>query len=464
MSSGRFPLQLSGGRLVALVSLLVLVQCLVSVAAATAFLRWRYGDVILDGVRVAGVNVGGLGREEALAALRNNIPQPSRDSRLLLSTPEGHSWSLSYGELDWRLDYEGAVDEALRAGKELRKPEHLASFFRLLLVGIDLPLEHSFNEGRLRAFLEGIAGECRIEPKSAQLAFDEARITILPESVGRRLDTRGTIKEVKALDPRRYRVPLALTPVTPELTADKLRDINARLGYFITSFNPQDVPRTKNLTLAARLLNNAYVPPGAEFSLNKHLGPRTPERGYEKALLFTSNGLLRDYGGGVCQVASTLYNAVLGAGLPVTKRTGHSRPVPYVPQGRDATIYQDVLDLRFRNDRSHPILITAEIRDNKLHVGIFGHEEQGENIVYRTETERRVLKPKTIFRVDPSLPQGEMRVADPGRDGYVITTYEVKYIDNRVVQRYPIALQQAEPHTAVIYVAEADRSRYTIDK
>lgn len=464
MSSGRSPFQLSRGRLVALVSLLVLVQCLVSVAAATAFLCWRYGDVILDGVRVAGVNVGGLGREEALAALHNNIPQPSRDSRILLSTPEGRSWSLSYGELEWRLDYEGAVDAALRTGKELRDPEDLASFFRLLFVGIDLPLDHSFNEGRLRVFLESIAGECRTEPKSAQLAFEEARITILPESEGRRLDIRGTIERLRVLDPRRHRVPIAFTPVTPELTADMLRDINARLGYFITSFNPYDVPRTKNLTLAARLLNNAYVPPGAEFSLNKRLGPRTPERGYEKALLFTSNGLLRDYGGGVCQVASTLYNAVLGAGLPVTKRAGHSRPVPYVPQGRDATIYQDVLDLRFRNDRPYPILITAEIRDNKLHIGIFGHEDQGENIVYRTETERSVVKPKTVFKVDASLPPGEMRVADPGRDGYVITTYEVKYIDNRIVQRYPIALQQAEPRTAVIYVAEADRSRYAIDK
>jgi len=442
----------------------VLVQCLVSVTAATAFLRWRYGDVILDGIRIAGTAVGGLDRAGALAALHDALPQPSSDSLLLLTAPDGRSWSLSYGELDWRLDYEGAVDEALRAGKELRSPEDLATFFRLFLVGLNLPLEHSFDKDRARAFLEGIAEECRTEPQNAQLAFEEARITILPESEGRRLDIEGTVERLAELDPRHHRVPLAFTPITPELTAAMLRDINARLGYFITSFNPNDVPRTKNVTLAAKLLNNAYVPPGEEFSLNKRLGPRTPERGYEKALLYTSNGLLRDYGGGVCQVASTLYNAVLGAGLPVTQRAAHSRPVPYVPQGRDATIYQDVLDLCFRNDRPHPILITAEVRDDKLHVGIFGHEDQGENITYRTETERKVLKAKTVYKVDPSLPQGEIRVAEPGRDGYIITTYEVKYIDNRAVHRYPIALQQVEPRTAVIYVSEADRARYAIDK
>ncbi|MGC7846969.1 VanW family protein [Desulforudis sp. 1088] len=451
-------------RFLCLISLLVVAQSFLSVAAATAVLRWRYDGVILSGVKVAGIDVGGLDTRQALAALRAGLPQPSPDSKLLLATPEGQTWSIPYGNLRWTYDYEGAIAEAQQVGKELKNLKQLESFFRLMLSGVNIPVRPCFAEDNLREFLEGIAPSCYLEPKPAQLAFDQAEITILPESNGRELDIEGSIYLVRNLEPRQHRVVLAFKPITPELTADKLKTVNARIGYFITAFNPLDKDRTRNVVLAASLLNNVVVPPGDEFSLNERLGPRVPERGFQKAILLTANGLKHDYGGGVCQVASTLYNAVLGAGLPVTQRTPHLRPVPYVPPGRDATIYKDVIDFRFRNDRAEPIVILAEVQDDKLHVGIFGHEENAGNIVYKTEVERTLLKAKTIYRIDPVLTSGKIRVADPGRDGYVITTYEVKYINNRIVHRYPIALQQVNPRPALVYVAEADRPRYTIDK
>jgi len=451
-------------RFLCLVSLLVVTQSVLSVVAATAVLRWRYEGVILSGVKAAGVDIGGLDTQQALAALKAGLPQPSPDSKLLLATPEGQTWSIPYGDLRWTYDYEEAITEAQQVGKELKNLKQLESFFRLMLSGVDITVRPGFDEDRLRRFLKGISASCYLEPKPAQLAFDQAKITILPESDGRELDIEGSIDLVRNLAPRQHRVVLAFKPITPELTADKLKMINARIGYFITAFNPLDKDRTRNVVLAANLLNNVVVMPGEEFSLNERLGPRIPERGFQKATLLTANGLKHDYGGGVCQVASTLYNAVLGAGLPVTQRTPHLRPVPYVPPGRDATIYKDVIDFRFRNNRSEPIVILAETRDDKLHVGIFGHEKNAGNIVYKTEVERTLLKAGTIYRIDPSLTSGKIRVADPGRDGYIITTYEVKYINNRIVHRYPIALQQVNPRPALVYVAEADRSRYTIDK
>ena len=129
--------------------------------------------------------------------------------------------------------------------------------------------------------------------------------------------------------------------------------------------------RTKNIETTIGMINNSVINPGAEFSFNRKIGAVTEEKGFVYAPIYDDNGQVKPgLGGGMCQVSSTLYNAVLQAGLQVLERHPHSKPVNYVPAGRDATVYDDK-DFRFRNNKNAPIRIYGAVRNNKVTVDIY---------------------------------------------------------------------------------------------
>ncbi|MDH7569779.1 MAG: VanW family protein, partial [Armatimonadota bacterium] len=134
-----------------------------------------------------------------------------------------------------------------------------------------------------------------------------------------------------------------------------------------------DVNRTQNVRLAARALNGTVIPAGAVFSYNQAVGPRLEALGYRVAKIFLRGRILDGVGGGVCQVASTVYNAALESGLPIVERARHSRPVPYVPEGRDATVSYGGVDLKFRNPFNAPLLIQTRVAGSSLTVSIYGN-------------------------------------------------------------------------------------------
>jgi hypothetical protein len=141
-----------------------------------------------------------------------------------------------------------------------------------------------------------------------------------------------------------------------------------KIGSFTTTFDPNKVSRTTNLKLAANAINNRKIAPGEVFSFNKTVGPRIPERGYKKAIIFMNKQEVEGYGGGVCQVSTTLYNAVLKTGLPIVERHMHSLPVSYIAKGRDATVSYGSADFRFKNNTKSTIIIRTQVQGGKLTV------------------------------------------------------------------------------------------------
>jgi hypothetical protein len=156
-----------------------------------------------------------------------------------------------------------------------------------------------------------------------------------------------------------------------DLIIKEKEQVPEEIGSFTTYFNASDKPRTKNLKLAAVAINNFIVGIGETFSFNKTVGPRSPEKGYEKATIFVNKEKVEGYGGGICQVSTTLYNAVQNAGLVVVERHPHSLPVPYVPLGKDATVNYGTTDFKFKNDKERATSIRAIVENNKLTVGIY---------------------------------------------------------------------------------------------
>ncbi|PLT35598.1 VanW family protein [Bacillus sp. V5-8f] len=200
---------------------------------------------------------------------------------------------------------------------------------------------------------------------------------ILPEKVGYRLDRATFINQ--SADSFVYGIPSKLeVPVQtihPKVDSELLAIIREkRIGHYVTYFNNNNKPRTHNLQLASKAINNYVVMPGETFSFNQVVGKRTAEKGYLPAPIIVKGELAEGIGGGICQVSSTLFNAVDHAGVRIIQRFSHSKSVPYVPSGRDATVSWYGPDFRFQNIYNEPILIRSKAGYGSLAVTLYSSE------------------------------------------------------------------------------------------
>src|SRR5699024_5189614 len=161
-------------------------------------------------------------------------------------------------------------------------------------------------------------------------------------------------------------------PVYPEVDSELLANIHEeKIGSYVTKFKPENKERTHNIVLAAEAINNYVLFPDETFSFNEVVGKRTEAKGYKRAPVIVKGELAEDIGGGICQVSSTLYNAVDLRGVEMVARYSHSREVPYVPPGRDATVSWYGPDFVFKNHFHQPILIQAKAKDGNMIINIY---------------------------------------------------------------------------------------------
>lgn len=158
----------------------------------------------------------------------------------------------------------------------------------------------------------------------------------------------------------------------PENEVVKEPPVEEDLSSFSTKIYSKDSARQKNLQITSSTLNGTIVEPGKTFSFTKTIGRSTPEKGYEEADIYDENGnKVKGYGGGNCQISSTLYNAVLQlSSLKVTERHPHSQKVPYVKEGKDAAVYYGSVDFKFKNNYEFPIKIYCSIDKSNVYVRI----------------------------------------------------------------------------------------------
>jgi len=144
------------------------------------------------------------------------------------------------------------------------------------------------------------------------------------------------------------------------------------LGECTTKFTAKPKSRNENIRLAAKSLKGVVVKPGEVFSYNDTIGPTTKANGYQRAQVFVSGKKSYGYGGGVCQVSSTLFNAAENAGMEIVERHKHSLPVTYVPKGKDAATSHGSVDFRFKNTLSHPVMIESGVSETSVTIKIVG--------------------------------------------------------------------------------------------
>jgi vancomycin resistance protein YoaR len=183
---------------------------------------------------------------------------------------------------------------------------------------------------------------------------------ILPGYPGAVLDVGDSVDAVvNALTsaPLQPHVPLVTKNTAAIVPPEALAGINARIGHFVTHFNPGEVGRTQTVRKAISLIDGHVLAPNAIFSVNNTVGVRTAARGFGVGFVFIDGHLDKQVGGGMCQVATTLYNAALLANQKIVERHQHARTVPYVQPGDDATVWFGEKDFQFQNISGAPIYI-----------------------------------------------------------------------------------------------------------
>jgi vancomycin resistance protein YoaR len=232
---------------------------------------------------------------------------------------------------------------------------------------------------------------------------------------------------------------VALTPKFPKLSTADVQSMGlATLGsQFVTYFDPRNASRANNIALAAKLVDGTVVEPGETFSLNGAMGPRTANRGFDYAPVIAADNVLRQgVGGGICQYATTLFNAVFFAGLPVVEREAHSLYISHYPIGRDATVSWGSIDFKFKNDSGKSIMIRSWIDGGALTVALVG--KTGRTIAYKTSDFYDIRKPahgksdpKVVY--DSDLGPGVIRW-EKGIDGQSVRVERtVKDADGKVL-------------------------------
>ncbi len=147
--------------------------------------------------------------------------------------------------------------------------------------------------------------------------------------------------------------------------------VEKEISSFSTKIIDDDEDRDTNIRITCNEINGTIIKNGEEFSFNKVAGNPTPDRGYKKAGVFIDGELKKGYGGGNCQVSTTIYNAVNKIdGIKVTERHEHGKEVGYIEMGKDSTVVYDDLDLKFRNNTSYDIKLYTELSDNKVKVKV----------------------------------------------------------------------------------------------
>lgn len=405
---------------------------------------------VFAGVKVDGENLGGMSRGEMENWLRSKADMAAKNK--LTFYYQDIQYNVDPQQIEYSLDVAGTADAVWRYGRDGSWWQRIKSIYFARIHGYDVPVSIYYSEERLNKLLVQWAEKIDRPAKNASLSLETGKI--IPEQRGRRVDFEENKEQLlRVLREKSAQLPILVQEVSPRISASDIEKSGVKdlLGIYTTYFNNNDINRTTNIRLAVEKINGTLLQPGEVFSYNDIVGPRDIQHGFKEAMEIVNGELVPGIGGGVCQGSSTLYNAVLFAGLQIMERTNHSKPLSYVPLGRDATVAYGALDFKFVNNSPVPVMILAEVQGNQLKMGVFGKDTSGETVQI-VVTDQREIPPGIIQRPDATLNAGEKKVEQPGSPGYEVTVLRIWQKNGKEVRREVLSRDQYLPTNTIVRV------------
>lgn len=340
-----------------------------------------YNDKVYPGAYILNQDLSSLSDSalhEALVSLLNDI-----SNKKLSVSVNDNKFDISYKDLDANINYEELESEILSFGKS-------ESFFKKLNLiknpeNREYNFEVLFNEEKLTNFVADISNNIDYVASNASIDISGGYINISNDRDGLKLKSedllntiKNSIKDMNA--PDIVEIKGETEAIKADITAESLSNVASKISSFSTNYKAG--PSGTNLQLAAANIDNIIVMPGETFSTEKAIGPTTIENGFVEANTYVGGEVVPGVGGGVCQVASTLYNTMLRAGIIPTERQNHMMPVSYVPMGLDATLADNLIDLKFVNDFDYPIVVNSYASGGTLTIEFWSNPSVTNGITY----------------------------------------------------------------------------------
>ncbi len=355
------------------------------------------GDNIVTGVNFEGHPLAGMNAPAAKSFLQS---EAAKKMQPLTFQYGNESFSITPEEIGLTPQIDKAVSEAQSYGRGGTLLENLGSQVNAISMKPQIALTATYNEELLNQKISEIASKVDTQPVNAVVNLNGENIEKVPGVIGKKLDQAKLAESLKeplqTLNLANGAIPLEPEEIQPFITTEDISQIDTVLGEYTTYYYPGN--RGDNIWLAANSISDKIVKTGWEFSFNDTVGLRSYANGYKSAPVILNGKSVDDAGGGVCQVSSTLYNAVLLSGLTPTERTPHFFPSSYISAGRDATVADEQIDFKFRNDFNHPVYIKTFANGYDLTVCILGTRADLQGNTVAIETGGSAMNP-TVYRV-----------------------------------------------------------------
>ncbi|MGM9965364.1 MAG: VanW family protein [Clostridium sp.] len=309
-------------------------------------------------------------------------------SKTVKVTVNDKEYSSSYAGLDVTTNKDELEDKIMSYGKN--------KSFKGKLNLINEPKKKTYNmtttvnEEKIKEFVAQIAEDVKVDPVNASASISGGVVNIVEGQNGYVLDEKALVDSITSqITGKNGGADVvangALVESEADITANELRTIDTRISSFTTYFSPGNSGH--NIQTGASYFNNTLLMPGEEFSCTDGIGPTTAERGFVSSNTYVGGKVVPGMGGGVCQIATTLYNAELRAGILPTERQNHMMTVGYVGIGLDATLADDLIDLRFVNTYDYPLIITTSSTSGSLTVEIWSNSNATNGYTYEPRVE-----------------------------------------------------------------------------
>lgn len=420
-------------------------------------------NTIEDGVVIGTIDVGGMTEEEAATALEEYVAAVSGAEITLFAADR--EITATAAELGIACEEGNVLQEAMDVCKKGNIIKRYKDKKDLEQGGKVFELPISVNEEMVTQLLADNSENLNIEAVDNGLIREDGEFVFIAGTTGVEVNTEESIVAIEeALNANWNGESIAIELVAevtePKGSKEELSTVQDVLGAFSTNFSTSAWGRCKNIEVATGKINGIVLYPGEELSVGQTINPLDAANGYELAGAYENGQTVQSYGGGVCQVSSTLYNAALYAELEISQRSNHSMIVTYVQPSKDAAIAGDYKDLKIVNNKETPIYIEGYISGKNLYFNIYGQETRDENreVEYISEIVS-TDDPVTQF-VATADPVGYLATAQSKHVGYVAQLWKVVKEDGVEVSREKCnsSTYKSSPKIVHVGTASADAS------
>ena len=407
-----------GPILVTMLSAALFCTTALGVGAMRAHAKENEEPLILEGVYAGSIPLGGMSDKEARASIENYMAELS-GRNITLYAVNDEEITVTPEELGFAWGNPDIVDDAISKGHKGNIVQRYKEKKDLQYTNRIYDIVRTVDDSKVRDILNTRCTAFDTNAADGLLTLVDGQFVIDAGQTGATLDVDASAKALEDFICNTWTgentsFQLIINENDPEGTYEQLSLVKDLLGSYHTNFKSSGASRSANVANGAALINGDIIYPGEEYSFYNHIQPFTEENGYRMAAAYSAGKVVDSIGGGICQVSSTLYNAVLYAELEVTNRRNHAMIVGYVDPARDATISEaSGIDFLFRNNTDAPIYIDAYTTDEKeLYINLYGHETRpaDRTVEYKSEVlEKKVPEGETIY-TDASLPVGHVEV------------------------------------------------------